>query len=139
MNFGQELKAIRKEKNISIRKLAELAEISHAYISQIENGKRDRPKPDLIKKLSKALGVSYTQMLELAGHLPEGETEKRFKFATSIANKQKEWEEALNTFKPTIDLHELLTDSGPLKFKDRSLSEADRKQFLTILEAIFPN
>lgn len=75
--FGDELKRIRKENKISIRKLGELSGISHAYISQIENGKRGKPKPDLIKKLAKALDVRYVDLLIKAGYLPEMDESKK--------------------------------------------------------------
>ena len=68
-SFGEELRRIRKEKKLSIRKLGELSGISHAYLSQIENGKRDAPKPELIKKLSDGLKVDNLSLLKLAGHI----------------------------------------------------------------------
>lgn len=79
MNFGEELRKIRKENGLSIRKTGELTGISHAYLSQIENGKRPKPKPDIIKKLSKALNVNYVDLMEKAGYfedLPQVEKER---------------------------------------------------------------
>lgn len=69
MNFGEELKKMRLEKGLSIRKLAELSGISHAYISQIENGKRDKPKPELLKKLSGPLNIPLIELMYNAGHI----------------------------------------------------------------------
>lgn len=71
MNFGDELKKLRKTKGLSIRKTGELAGISHAYLSQIESGKRPKPKPDIIKKLSQALGESYIDLMDKAGYLED--------------------------------------------------------------------
>lgn len=40
MAVGERLKALRKERNISMRQLGEKIGMSHAYISQIESGER---------------------------------------------------------------------------------------------------
>lgn len=71
MKFGEELKRIRKDRGLSIRKTGELTGISHAYLSQIENGKRPKPKPEIIKKLANALNESYVGLMEKAGYLED--------------------------------------------------------------------
>jgi SOS regulatory protein LexA len=67
--FGLFLKNIRKEKKLSIRQLQDLSGVSNAYISQLENGKRGIPTPDIIKKIHEPLGVSYDELMEKAGHI----------------------------------------------------------------------
>lgn len=68
MSFGDFLKEERKKKGLTMRELERRTGISQAYISQIESGKRNAPKPDLLRKLSKGLDVEYLQLLHEAGY-----------------------------------------------------------------------
>lgn len=65
--LGQYLHTARNKLGLSIRQLEELSGISNAYISQIENGKRN-PSPKVLKKLSKPLNLDYGELLKLAGY-----------------------------------------------------------------------
>ncbi|POH18546.1 LexA family protein [Fructilactobacillus sanfranciscensis] len=67
VEFGKKLKAIRTEKGFSIRQTALQAGTSNPYISQVENGKRNIPKPETLKKLAKGLRISKEEMFKLAG------------------------------------------------------------------------
>jgi transcriptional regulator with XRE-family HTH domain len=55
MNLGNAIKELRKNKKLSQEKLAELAGIRQASLSQIENGKR--PGIETLKRISNALQV----------------------------------------------------------------------------------
>ncbi|MBA4538581.1 helix-turn-helix transcriptional regulator [Bacillus aquiflavi] len=67
--FGEELKRIRKSKKMTINELSEKSSVSSSYISQIENGKRDTPTPELIKKLAHGLSIDYYHLMRIAGYL----------------------------------------------------------------------
>lgn len=54
--FGDNARSLRKEKDLSQEKLAELAGLDATYISGIERGKRN-PSLVAIVQLAKALGV----------------------------------------------------------------------------------
>ncbi|ACV59957.1 transcriptional regulator, XRE family (plasmid) [Alicyclobacillus acidocaldarius subsp. acidocaldarius DSM 446] len=69
--FGQYLRKLRKERNLTINQLALYSGVSSALISRIENGQRGRPKPDTLKKLASALKVPYEDLLLHAGVLNE--------------------------------------------------------------------
>lgn len=71
MNFYRELKDIRKEKGFTIREVADRSGVSPAYISQLENGNRGLPSPDILMKLSEGLNISYSTLMGLAGYLEE--------------------------------------------------------------------
>src|SRR5690625_7273924 len=64
--IGDFIKRIRIENEMNITDLARLSGISRPYLSQIESGKRNQSNA-LLYKLSKALDVSYSVMLEKAG------------------------------------------------------------------------
>ena len=61
--LGQNLKRIRTKKGMSQGDVARALEVHRAYVSGIENGKRN-PTLATIKKLSDALGVSPSVLLK---------------------------------------------------------------------------
>ncbi|UJF31554.1 helix-turn-helix domain-containing protein [Paenibacillus hexagrammi] len=69
MYFYDKLKDMRKLKGFTIRELADRSGVSAAYISQLENGNRGIPSPDVLMKLSEGLNTSYSELMEIAGYL----------------------------------------------------------------------
>ena len=65
---GKRIKEVRKQKGMSQDELAERANLSSQYISQIETGRKKGSLPTY-NKLAKALGVSID---ELTGSISEG-------------------------------------------------------------------
>ena len=61
--LGQNLKRIRTKKGMSQGDIARALEVHRAYISGIENGKRN-PTLATIKKLADALGVPADELLK---------------------------------------------------------------------------
>jgi transcriptional regulator with XRE-family HTH domain len=58
------IKAKRKEKGMKRIELARATELTPAYITQLETGKRKNPSLDVLKRIAKALGVPVTELLE---------------------------------------------------------------------------
>lgn len=73
--IAMELKKLREARGMSVRKLSKESGVSAGYISQIENGSRQTPSPDLIKKLAKGLRVGEYFLLRKAGFLEAEEDE----------------------------------------------------------------
>lgn len=69
--FGEYLRKIRKSKKLTVRQLDLYSGVSHSYISQMERGARGIPTPEILKKLSKPLGVEYEELMRVAGYLKE--------------------------------------------------------------------
>ncbi len=61
--LGQNLKRIRMKKKMSQGDIARVLDVHRAYISGIENGKRN-PTLATIQKLANALGVSADELLK---------------------------------------------------------------------------
>lgn len=63
MTFGEKLKMIRNERDLSLRQLAVLVNVSVAHLSKLE---RDESSPtlDVISKLTSALGVTVDVLTE---------------------------------------------------------------------------
>lgn len=93
VNFGQFLKSIRKSKNLSIVKLAEMSGVSNPYISQIENNKFT-PSMDVLTKLAKSLNIDMIELAQRAGYLSEedinltAKEEKAFEAAAFLQNSE---------------------------------------------------
>src|SRR5690625_7281715 len=56
---------------MNIRQLKLYSGVSNSYLSQLENGKRGIPSPDIIKKISKGLKVDYNDLMIKAGYMKE--------------------------------------------------------------------
>lgn len=76
MVFYEELRHLRKLKGYTIREVAHRSGVSTAYISQLENGNRGLPSPEILKKLSEGLNTPYEELMRLAGYLEGGRQER---------------------------------------------------------------
>lgn len=68
--FGATLREVRRSRNVSQRKLAELIGVDFSYISKVENDRLPPPAADTIVKISEALNVSSETLLSLTDKLP---------------------------------------------------------------------
>ncbi len=66
--IGKYLKDKRLQKRLTLRQVEEQTEIKNAYLSQLENGKIEKPSPKYLHKLAGAYGVPYAMLLEMAGY-----------------------------------------------------------------------
>lgn len=73
--FAEFIRQRRLQKNLSIKCLATKANVSHSYISQIENGKKGIPSTEIIRKLAEPLDVPVIQLFQLAGYIPIDEND----------------------------------------------------------------
>ncbi|MEZ2661261.1 helix-turn-helix domain-containing protein [Aneurinibacillus aneurinilyticus] len=73
MNFGEYIKKLREERDLSVRELARRSNVSIAHISQTENGHRGIPKPETLKKLAEGLNHPVEDLMTKAGYLDESE------------------------------------------------------------------
>lgn len=75
---GDALRAARARKGETLRQVAQAADISNSYISQVENGHVLKPSLDVLFKLAQHYGISYPELMELAGY-PQGQPEMTFR------------------------------------------------------------
>jgi transcriptional regulator with XRE-family HTH domain len=61
--LGRAVKVLRTERGLERRDLADLADISYPYLSEIENGKK-RPSSRALLQIANALGVPASALLE---------------------------------------------------------------------------
>lgn len=77
VEFGIYLREKREERKLTVRQLNTYSGVSHSYISQLERGNRGIPSPDILKKLSKPLGIDYEELMIKAGHIEDGENKEK--------------------------------------------------------------
>lgn len=69
-SVGEFIKAQREVASMSVRRLAEIAEVSNPYLSQIERGLR-RPSAEVLQQIAKALKISVETLYVRAGILAD--------------------------------------------------------------------
>lgn len=72
LDVGAFIRSQRERAEMSIRKLAELADVSNPYLSQIERGLR-KPSAEILQQVANALRISVETLYVRAGILPDEE------------------------------------------------------------------
>jgi transcriptional regulator with XRE-family HTH domain len=69
--LGTVLADLRTAKGLSLREVEEATgkAVSNAYLSQLENGKIQKPSPNVLHSLSGVYAVPYGTLMEKAGYL----------------------------------------------------------------------
>lgn len=70
-NLGELIKNARKEKGLSARKLANLLNLSHTEINNIESGFRAKPSIIVLKGIEQYLDIPFSKTAKLAGYSKE--------------------------------------------------------------------
>lgn len=70
LDVGAFIRSQRELAKMSVRKLAELADVSNPYLSQIERGLR-RPSADILQQVANALRISVESLYVRAGILSD--------------------------------------------------------------------
>lgn len=74
--FGDLLRATRIAKGYSLRKFAEVVDLSPTYVSQLEQGKLERPPTaERVRTMAELLGQNPDEWIALAGRVPADLTE----------------------------------------------------------------
>jgi len=69
--LGEKLRDLRKERGLTLDKLAEMANLSKSYLWELENRESQRPSAEKLTGLADALGVAATYFLEEDVRAPE--------------------------------------------------------------------
>ena len=76
--LGVILSDLRRAKGFSLREIEEATgkTVSNAYLSQLENGKIQKPSHNVLHSLARVYAVPYETLMEKAGYLLPSEEEK---------------------------------------------------------------
>lgn len=69
--LGEKLRALRKERSLTLEGLAGLAGLSKSYVWELENRESQRPSAEKLTALADALGVAATYFIEEDVREPE--------------------------------------------------------------------
>lgn len=69
--FGELLKRLRTENDLTLRELAEKLGVKHSYLSQLETGMAEMPSEDLARKVAKEFNQDEEKIVFLARKIPE--------------------------------------------------------------------
>lgn len=64
MTIGDNIRRIAEEKNISFYRICKDGKISNSYMSDLINNKRNNPSIDILRRISKVLGVSIEELIK---------------------------------------------------------------------------
>lgn len=70
-DIGEYLRSLREGQKLSLREAAAKTGVSVSYITQIENGRRKAPGPEVLKRLAPAYNVPVRDLLRAAGYLDD--------------------------------------------------------------------
>ena len=69
--FGDLVRATRIAKGYSLRRFAEMVDLSPTYVSQVEQGKIERPPTaERVRAMAELLGQNSDEWIALAGRVP---------------------------------------------------------------------
>ncbi len=90
--LGDHIREQRRQAELSVRKLADMAGVSNPYLSQIERGLK-RPSAEILQQLARALEVSAESLYVRAGILdeePESDLLATIRAQTDLSTDQKQ-------------------------------------------------
>lgn len=70
--LGLRMKQLRKERGLSLCRLADLANVSKSYLSQLERGMHRNPSLLILNKVARTLGIPVDSLL-LSDYKDEGD------------------------------------------------------------------
>lgn len=116
LNFGPKIKKIREQKHFTVRQAALQANISNSFWSQVENKKREIPKPDTLRKMALGLRISEKEIFKMAG------------ISTPTINDYNKKSEPVH-----INVEDLVNDASMLTSRDTALTNEDREAIRAML------
>jgi transcriptional regulator with XRE-family HTH domain len=64
--FGARLRELRAQRSVTLKELAAALQVSPAYLSALEHGRRGKPSPGLVHQVNEFFGLIWDDAEELA-------------------------------------------------------------------------
>lgn len=85
--LGEQLRSVRSALGLSLKAVAEPAEISTTYLQKLEGGEVRNPSPNILHRLAATLNVPYSELMRLAGYVvPDGGSGSASPFEHALAS-----------------------------------------------------
>jgi transcriptional regulator with XRE-family HTH domain len=65
--FGARLRVLRNQRGVTLKQLAQALQVSSAYLSALEHGKRGTPRAGLVHQINEFFGLIWDDAEDLAG------------------------------------------------------------------------
>lgn len=127
--FGEELRKLRKEKGLSIRKLSELSGVAHSYLSQVETSKRGIPKVETLERIATGLNIPSIDLLVQAGYIDPTNYLKMKNEIEDIELSLSEQEQ-----QPPIYIDSLLDSNRQIIYQDRLLTKEEKAKINSLIK-----
>ena len=75
--FGTYIRTLRKQKGLTLKHVEKAARVSNSFLSQVERGIRNPPRPDILNRLAVAYSVPANDLMEAAGYIKGKSDEMR--------------------------------------------------------------
>jgi len=90
--LGEYLRNLRDARGLTLREVEDAADVSNAYLSQLEHGKITKPSPHILHSLAVVYRVPYETLMEKAGYIVHADETakgrgKRFTRLATFADK----------------------------------------------------
>ncbi len=125
MSFGEKIKKLRTDKQLTLDELSESTGLSKGYLSKLENGHRGTPKAETITKLARGLDIEYEDLMFHAGYISKQEFNRINELIKNTDH--------INDLKDTINAPFL---GKKLKYEGEYLSLEDSIYISNVLRAI---
>jgi len=86
MSLGKKLKEAREHLPMTLRQVEEATGISNAYLSQLENGKIQKPSANILYRLSSLYRINLNLLLAAAGIITTSDDNEELSKENKIAN-----------------------------------------------------
>jgi HTH-type transcriptional regulator, competence development regulator len=83
--FGPYLRKLRKETGLTLKQVEKTAHVSNSFLSQVERGIRNPPKPEILNRLAGAYSVPAHDLMEAAGYIKSKPGEMRERERVELA------------------------------------------------------
>lgn len=83
--FGPYMRKLRKQKGLTLKEVEKAARVSNSFLSQVERGVRNPPKPDILNRLARAYSVPAQDLMEAAGYIRSIPNEMRERERVELA------------------------------------------------------
>lgn len=159
--FGEYLRDLRKERNLTLLDLEKTTGYSNSYLSQIENGHKGVPGENTIKNIAKGLSIHPSPLLEKAGHSTVKNEYGEILEAAIDSKVSTSSERAVNIMVPYVekiklkngktklrkltdaeiqerlfDLDYFLNMNRNLYYKNKLLTKQDREKIISIIKIV---
>lgn len=120
--FGIRLRKLREQRQMTLRYLADLANLSYSFIASLEKG-RYNPSRETICALAAALEADKNELLILAGYLPNETVDQAISSSKNSKSSK------------VLELENLLQEQ--ISFNGVKLSDADKNALLAFMQTMY--